>query len=65
MILYYWVKIENGLPQQNERVIGFDGERVGEVTYDSQTNKKTHWYWAYVGCPKIKAWMPLPKPPEK
>lgn len=65
MILYYWIKIENGLPQPDERVIGFDGKRVGEVIYDPKTSTVFQWYWADVGCPEIICWMPLPKPPER
>lgn len=55
-----WIDCKERMPENDDFVIGYDGEHVGECRFDNYE----FWFWAYGGIAEITHWMPLPKPPE-
>ncbi len=61
-----WIKIENGLPPMDERVLAWDGMYVDIFFLRNDRDAIPTWYnQEWIDNDNIKSWTSLPKPPEK
>ena len=57
-----WISVEDCLPDDDCRVLGWDGTRVSEVHFHVRAKESDRWY-SLAGHESPTHWMPLPAPP--
>jgi len=61
-----WIKVEDQLPKNDDRVLGTDGKKheiVCCINSDCEWVGATSDYGNLMSLTEVKFWMPLPKPP--
>jgi len=57
-----WISVSERLPDEDCRVLGWDGARVSEVHFHSRAKESEQWS-SLAGHESPSFWMPLPEPP--
>ena len=62
-----WIKVEHAMPQKQQNVIIFAGNRIFHGFWDFRTTKTPNWYDSQNCWPiddDVTHWMELPKHPK-
>lgn len=60
-----WIGVEDGLPKNEQEVIGWEGDYAKILCYDAEFNEwndENGWRWE---LDKFPHWMSLPEPPKE
>jgi len=57
-----WIPVSERLPNDDCRVLCWDGTRVSEVHFHARAKESDQWY-SFAGHESPSHWMPLPEPP--
>ena len=59
-----WIPVSERLPEDDCRVIGWDGTRVSEIHFHVRSKESERWY-SLAGHESPTHWMPLPRAAER
>ena len=61
---YRWIDVNDRLPKQDCRILGWAGIRVSEVYFNSRAKESEQWY-SLAGHESPTHWLPLPEHPVR